>query len=48
MLVFKIFCDDNPTEVVFLTLWNGTVSHGSVETNHRLETSIESCVDLEK
>lgn len=37
------------TEVGFLTLWNGTVSHGlRAETNPRPETSIGSCVDLEK
>lgn len=48
MHVFNIFCDGNPTEVGFRTLWNGTVSHGCMETNHRPETSIGSCVDLEK
>lgn len=49
MLVFNIFCDGDPAEVGFrLTLWNETVSHGCAETNHRPETSIGSCVDVEK
>lgn len=48
MLVFNVFCDGNPTEVRFLTLWKWTVSHGCVETNDRPETSTGGCVDLEK